>query len=252
MRDIERQKAYAKAWREAHKEELREKNKKYRMEHKAEIAARDKRYQQEHREQLREGARKRQEKYRNSQKGKTAREKYNIENAEKIKESCKRYYYSHQERIKIYRNLRKDISKEYQVEYQKKNRERINQLSKEWCAKNKEKRAAISKKYNETHITKKRGLQHYCCEDVSCIENYSEAMKDNLHGWDIHHKLETRGFGYTWKELIMLGLYYDRPANELIFLKHDEHLNLHKTFRASLKKALVLANYPEYNFREIL
>lgn len=40
------------------------------------------------------------------------------------------------------------------------------------------------------------------------IENYDMAMKDNLHGWDIHYRLETRGLGYKREELIALELYY--------------------------------------------
>ena len=70
------------------------------------------------------------------------------------------------------------------------------------------------------------------------IENYESAIKDNLHGWDIHHKLETRGFGYKYNELMALDLYYNRPACELIFMKHKEHLALHREFRKRVKKEL--------------
>lgn len=31
----------------------------------------------------------------------------------------------------------------------------------------------------------------YCCEDISKIENYELAKRDNFSGWVIHHRLET-------------------------------------------------------------
>ena len=30
----------------------------------------------------------------------------------------------------------------------------------------------------------------YCCEDISKIENYEIAKRDNFRGWVIHHRLE--------------------------------------------------------------
>lgn len=77
---------------------------------------------------------------------------------------------------------------------------------------------------------KKEAHRNYCSEDLSKVENYTEAMKDNLKGWQIHHKLETRGFGYTKKELIALDLYYNRPASELVFLRTRDHKRTHREF----------------------
>ena len=34
-------------------------------------------------------------------------------------------------------------------------------------------------------------LEKYCCEDISKIENYEFANKDNFKGWCCHHRLET-------------------------------------------------------------
>lgn len=65
---------------------------------------------------------------------------------------------------------------------------------------------------------------HYCCEDISLIENYEEA-KNSEELYDIHHRKEDEG--YSRKELIDMGLYYDRPASELIFLSHSEHASHH-------------------------
>lgn len=65
----------------------------------------------------------------------------------------------------------------------------------------------------------------YCCEDISLIENYDKASKDLLETWDIHHRMEDEG--YSVQELIKIGHYYHRPASELIFLTHAEHISLH-------------------------
>lgn len=75
----------------------------------------------------------------------------------------------------------------------------------------------------------------FCCEDVSLIENYEEAMKDTEHRWVIHHRLEThtsdgerRPVDLSVEELIALGMYWNRPASELIFMKNSEHSKFNK------------------------
>lgn len=81
----------------------------------------------------------------------------------------------------------------------------------------------------------------YCCEDISLIENYEEAVssKELYH---CHHRLEIQGDKcYFAKELKQLNLYYGRPASELIFLNAKEHKDLHfdyseKCYKAVLKK----------------
>ena len=76
-------------------------------------------------------------------------------------------------------------------------------------------------------------FQNYC-KDYENIENYEKAKKDNFKGWECHHRLEThtsdgerRLVDITKKELIALNMYYNRPASELIFMKHSEHQFLH-------------------------
>lgn len=70
--------------------------------------------------------------------------------------------------------------------------------------------------------------------DLSKIENYELAKKDNFVGWDCHHRDEIRTLpsGITVfrskQELIENGRYYNCPANELIFMTHSEHQKLHK------------------------
>lgn len=67
-----------------------------------------------------------------------------------------------------------------------------------------------------------------CCEDISLIENYEKAVNDKNQIWDLHHKLEIE-LEKTAKELLSSGLYYNRPASELIFLTHKEHTYLHQS-----------------------
>lgn len=74
----------------------------------------------------------------------------------------------------------------------------------------------------------------YCCEDVSLIENYELAKADTTQKWVIHHRLEThtsdgelRRVSLSRKELVALGMYYNRPAKELIYMPAKDHLSLH-------------------------
>lgn len=66
----------------------------------------------------------------------------------------------------------------------------------------------------------------YFCKDFTKIENYEEAVRDTTQIWDCHHKREIDE-GKSSKQLIQEGLYYDRPPEELIFLKTVEHKKLH-------------------------
>ena len=73
------------------------------------------------------------------------------------------------------------------------------------------------------------------CKDYENIENYEAAKKDNFKCWEVHHRLEThtsdgerRLVDITRDELLALGMYCNRPAEELIFLTKSEHYILHK------------------------
>lgn len=72
----------------------------------------------------------------------------------------------------------------------------------------------------------------YCCEDISKIENYELAKRDNFRGWVIHHRLELVETGAvvdsTKQDLRARGIYYNRPAEELIYLTKSEHQKLHR------------------------
>ena len=75
----------------------------------------------------------------------------------------------------------------------------------------------------------KHEFERYC-KDYKNIENYDRAATDNFKGWHCHHRLEThtsdgerRLVDISQGELKSLGMYYYRPAEELIFLTTREH-----------------------------
>ena len=89
----------------------------------------------------------------------------------------------------------------------------------------------------------KYNLERYC-KDYENIENYEAAKKDSFKGWDCHHRLEThnsdgerRLVDITRKELMVLGMYWHRPAEELIFLTTSEHYILHKKGKSLSEEA---------------
>ena len=74
----------------------------------------------------------------------------------------------------------------------------------------------------------------YYCKDYENIENYQKAKADDFKNWEVHHRLEThnsdgerRLVDITADELKALGMYYNRPAEELIFIPIYEHSRLH-------------------------
>ena len=74
----------------------------------------------------------------------------------------------------------------------------------------------------------------YYCKDFENIENYEKAKADDFKNWEVHHRLEThnsdgerRLVDITADELQALDMYYNRPADELIFMTIYEHSRLH-------------------------
>lgn len=68
----------------------------------------------------------------------------------------------------------------------------------------------------------------YCSEDISNIENYELAIADDSQCWDLHHRMEIHeDYINTREELKLMNIYYDRPASELIFIPHSEHISMH-------------------------
>lgn len=82
----------------------------------------------------------------------------------------------------------------------------------------------------------KKQLEKCFCTNPKRIENYARAISDEKHMWECHHRLEThfsdgterpKNVQLSREELIALGVYYNRPAEELIFLTKSEHRKLH-------------------------
>ena len=67
----------------------------------------------------------------------------------------------------------------------------------------------------------------YCCEDISKIENYEQAVNDKTQTWQCHHK-NGIDLKLTRAELKSMGLYFNRPANELVFMTVSDHAKLHQ------------------------
>lgn len=72
------------------------------------------------------------------------------------------------------------------------------------------------------------------CRHPELIENYEKAITDTTQIWTCHHRFEThtsdgerRSVDLTIEELKALGMYYNRPAEELIFLTKADHNVLH-------------------------
>lgn len=63
------------------------------------------------------------------------------------------------------------------------------------------------------------------------IENYELAKVDNFKGWEVHHRLELHydySLRFTRESLLKLNLYYNRPPEELIWMKVKEHRSIHR------------------------
>ena len=73
-----------------------------------------------------------------------------------------------------------------------------------------------------------RCAKSYCCEDLSLIENYDKAIADTTQTWICHHRGEVLPcVRFSPNDLKKFGLYYKRPAAELIFLTPAKHNRLH-------------------------
>ena len=83
-------------------------------------------------------------------------------------------------------------------------------------------------KDGDNKMISEKYAKKFCCEDPSLIENYDKAIADTTQTWDCHHRGEILPCGrFSRDDLKKFGLYYNRPASELIFLTHSEHRQLH-------------------------
>ena len=73
-----------------------------------------------------------------------------------------------------------------------------------------------------------KNVKRFCCEELSLIENYELAINDTTQTWECHHRGEVLPCGrFSGDDLKKFGLYYKRPAAELIFLTPFAHRQLH-------------------------
>ena len=75
----------------------------------------------------------------------------------------------------------------------------------------------------------RRNWDKFCSESLDKIEHYEEALEENFKGWCIHHRKEIQldGTRVSRQDLKDQGLYYNRPAEELVFMRRPEHNRLH-------------------------
>ena len=77
----------------------------------------------------------------------------------------------------------------------------------------------------------KYNAKRFCSEDIALIENYQDAISDKNKMWDTHHRRECDENGktlFTKKQLKEMGLYFNRPASELMFVTRSMHKKLHR------------------------
>lgn len=83
-------------------------------------------------------------------------------------------------------------------------------------------------------------LKRYCREPIERINGYKEAV-ESTDKFDCHHINELT---FTKDELILMNMYYNRPASELVLLPHSEHSKLHQ--RHNMPSARIGSNGPMY------
>ena len=145
----------------------------------------------------------------------------------------------------LFPETRKQL-KEYHKQHWINNKEKLSKQHKDYYENNKEFVKSIHKEYNLKHEKeikewqRKYDRENKCfsiyikANEVQLIENYFLAKEDDFIGWVIHHRLEThnsdgviRDIEITPEELKALNMYYNRPADEIIFLKRNKHREIH-------------------------
>lgn len=160
---------------------------------------------------------------------------YNKEYREKNKEKLKKHQATqeYKESRRKFRIRHKKAIAEYNKEYYEKNKDTLA---------NKYRPYRI--RYWEIHKDEKNAIARIrgrekirafvIASEKEQVENYLSALADNFKGWQRHHRLEThnsdgerRLIEISPAELKALGMYYNRPAKELIWLTNSEHFNIH-------------------------
>ena len=79
-------------------------------------------------------------------------------------------------------------------------------------------------------------IKKYCKDDISKIENCEKAIASKIT-WHCHHRAEILPCGiFSRNDLKKFDLYYNRPANELIFLLPKDHIKLHYNDIRTIKR----------------
>lgn len=81
---------------------------------------------------------------------------------------------------------------------------------------------------NESAFRLKKNGEPYSqsfCRNPELIENYAEAIADTTQMWTCHHKFENLGF--SGKQLVNMGMYYDVEPKDLVFMRDSDHRALH-------------------------
>lgn len=66
--------------------------------------------------------------------------------------------------------------------------------------------------------------QRYCCEPIEKIQGFKEAS-ESPEKYHVHHRFEEMGLSIV--DLKELGMYYNRPVCELVFMNGQEHNKMH-------------------------
>lgn len=103
-------------------------------------------------------------------------------------------------------------------------------------------------------MIRKKSAKLFCCEDISLIENYYEAVNDKTQSWELHHRLESE-LRLSKRELIESGRYYGVEAKYLIFLTKSEHSSLHQklnnNFKCKKKNGMLGRHHTEESRRKM-
>lgn len=80
---------------------------------------------------------------------------------------------------------------------------------------------------------KKQNWKRYCRDRIELVQNFRQAEADGFDGWCIHHRMELPKDGTVVRrdELKRKGLYWNRPAAELVFMRTADHMKLHNSRR---------------------
>ena len=80
---------------------------------------------------------------------------------------------------------------------------------------------------------KKQNWKRYCSEPLELVQNFYQAESDRFEGWSMHKTREIKldGTIVYRDDLKKKGLYWNRPAIELIFMKTADHMKLHNSHK---------------------